>query len=126
MPSRNESQGFDERNKILGHAWSSLEPDEKDIFKERYFFTLGYIASGWPQPPVEPGSEPLTPEEIEHFLPIYKQLVNLEKVARDLGKSKFGPHLPTARQNKGIAEVERIDHEVRKYYSHPFWNYTHS
>lgn len=112
MPPRNQSTGFKERNKHLGERWSSYDFHEKDIFHERIFFPLGYVACGWELPPAEPQSDALTTHEIETYLPTYKQLVDIDKVARDLGQGKFGPHLPTARQNKGISEVERIDHVV--------------
>lgn len=113
MPPRNTQEGFKERNQHLGHTWSNLEPDEKDIFNKRMFFTLGYLACGWAIPPTEPNSTPLTDDEQELYLPIFKRLVDMDKVARDLGHGKFGPHLPTARQNKGIEEIERIENEVK-------------
>ncbi|KAH9814954.1 hypothetical protein DFH28DRAFT_287338 [Melampsora americana] len=120
MPPRNTQEGFKERNQYLGTTWTNLEPEEKDIFNGRMFFSLGYLASGWDQPPVEPGTVPLDAHDADKYLPIFKRLVNLDKVARDLGQAKFGPHLPTTRQNKGIEEVERIEHEVKFLTHHPF------
>ena len=105
MPPRNTQEGFKERNQHLGNTWTNLEPDEKDIFNARIFFFLGYVACGWDHPPVEPETVTLNTQETDTYLPIFKRLVNLEKVARDLGQAKFGPHHPTARQNKGVEEI---------------------
>lgn len=112
MPPRNQSDGFTERNQHLGGHWSDLNPTHKDIYHEDIFYQLGYLACGWQLPPQEPGVVPLTDEAISKYLPIFKEIVNLEKVARDLGKGKFSPDLATANQNKGIQEVQRIDNEV--------------
>jgi hypothetical protein len=118
VPARNTQDGFKERNQHLGNTWTNLEPDEKDIFNERLFFPLGYLASGWEQPPAEPNTIPLDDKEKIKYLPIFKRLVDLDKVTCDLGQHKFGPHLPTARQNKGIEAIEHIEHEVFNFFNH--------
>jgi hypothetical protein len=74
------------------------------------FYKLGKIACG-PAIPEQVESQ-LTDEQVTQYLPIFKQNVNLEKVAKDLGQGKFGPDLPTNNQNKGIKEIDRIDNEV--------------
>ncbi|KAH9808458.1 hypothetical protein DFH28DRAFT_909526, partial [Melampsora americana] len=113
VPPRNQSSGFEERNRHLGQTWSSYNFDEKHVFNDQLFFLLGYLACGWDVPPAKPTTKALSTEDIEKYLPIYKRLVDTFKVAKDLGQGKFGPHLPTARQNKGISEVQNIDHQVR-------------
>lgn len=112
MPPRNQSEGFNERNQHLGDHWSNLVSTHKDIYNEAIFYTLGYLACGWELPPQEPGAVILTDDEISKYLPIFKEIVNLEKVARDLGKGKFSPDLATSNQNKGVQEIQRIDNEV--------------
>lgn len=112
MPPRNQSDGFSDRNQHLGSYWKNLGSDEKDIYNNDVFYLLGYLASGWELPSQESGEMQLSEEEIAEYLPIFKKNVNLDKVARDLGKGKFGPDLATANQNKGIQAIEQIDNDV--------------
>lgn len=111
MPPRNQSEGFGNRNQHLGHFWTDLSSDCKDIYNEDIFYKLGNLACGRPLPD-EAGSATLTGEEITKYLPIFKENINLDRVAKDLGKGKFGPDLPTKNQNKGIKEIDRIDNDV--------------
>ncbi|KAH9808497.1 hypothetical protein DFH28DRAFT_935861 [Melampsora americana] len=112
MPSRNTQDGFTERNQHLGQTWTNFEPNEKYISAMSIFFPLGYLPSGWGQPPAEPNTLPLDDKEKVKYVLISKQLVDLDKVTRDLGQDKFGPHLPTAWQYKGIEAIEHIGHKV--------------
>lgn len=108
MPARNQSEGFQDRNQHLGTYWTSLDSDHKDLYHEDIFYALGYLACGWELPP----AMSLTEDERSKYLPIFKESVNLDKLAYDLGKGKFGPHLVTSNQNKGVKEIERIDNEA--------------
>jgi hypothetical protein len=112
VPPRNQSEGFSDCNQHLGNFWTNLTPDIKDIYDEDRFYTLGKMACGPSIPPQKDEKQSLTDEEITHYLPIFKENVNLAKVEKDLGRGKFGPDIPTANQNKGIKEVDRIDNDV--------------
>ncbi|KAH9808071.1 hypothetical protein DFH28DRAFT_911250 [Melampsora americana] len=95
MPSKGASEGFDSRNVIVGNTWSAYTKDQQKVFSPRFFEPL--IAKSIPSTsttssitdteaddigPVPP-EDPLTPEEVAQYLPIFKQLVNLSTVARD-------------------------------------------
>ncbi|KAH9810700.1 hypothetical protein DFH28DRAFT_932545 [Melampsora americana] len=101
MAAQNTPEGFKNLNQYLGSTWTNLKPEKKTY------------SIGWEQPLREPETGSLKTDEQDIYLPIFKQLVDLDKIAQDLGLAKFGSHLPTARQNKSREEVEHIDHELQ-------------
>ncbi|KAH9814862.1 hypothetical protein DFH28DRAFT_1126795 [Melampsora americana] len=97
VPPRITQEGSKECSQHLGNTWSLLEPNEKEIFEKQMFFPGYDLAFEWAQPPTEHGIASLNLEAQEIYLPIFKKLVHMNMVAKDLGQAKCGPHLPTAR-----------------------------
>ncbi|EGG07280.1 uncharacterized protein MELLADRAFT_85639 [Melampsora larici-populina 98AG31] len=111
MPPKGVSEGFSERNKIVGSTWSTYVDEEQDVFTPRLFerlcvatseayalttTPLGISASVAVQeatPDTRPSDlEPLTQEELETYVPIFERLVNLQKVLRDLHQGRLWRH----------------------------------
>ncbi|EGG08245.1 uncharacterized protein MELLADRAFT_105257 [Melampsora larici-populina 98AG31] len=111
MPPKGVSQGFRERNEIVGSTWSTYVDEEQEVFTPRLFERLCVATSeayaltktplGIPssvavqEAPTNActsGLEPLTPEELETYVPVFERLVDKQKVSRDLHQGQLWRH----------------------------------
>ncbi|EGF97139.1 uncharacterized protein MELLADRAFT_87759 [Melampsora larici-populina 98AG31] len=103
MPPKGVSQGFPERNRIVGTTWSTYTDDKHEVFTPRLFERLCVATSEAyaltqtplgivPSNTLSPGLEPLTQEEREKYIPIFEGLVNLKTVEHDLHDGRLWRH----------------------------------
>ena len=99
MPAKGVSEGFAERNKLHGGGWSNLDDDEKLVFSETYFYALANI----PKPKFDDIDGEDNDDEAEDVFdevkfvelkPIYKRLVDEDKVREDFGDVTGQPSKP--------------------------------
>lgn len=102
VPPKGQSTGFKDRNRHVGHTWSSYNQDEHYIFSPKIFEQLceksvetqNAILSNPAEPPncsaLQPttvnstkDNQPLSPDQLTKYMPIFLRLVNLKTVARD-------------------------------------------
>lgn len=117
VPPKGVSEGFKSRNCIVGSTWTSYNPEEQEVFTPRLFerlcittseaFALTQTPLGLTplsgdqeksttkslvsNPPAS-GIEPLSQEEIDTYVPVFEQLVNLQKVANDIHQGRLWRH----------------------------------
>ncbi|EGG06925.1 uncharacterized protein MELLADRAFT_63060 [Melampsora larici-populina 98AG31] len=112
MPPKGVSQGFPERNRIVGSTWSTYIDEEQEVFTPRLFECLcvaTHEAYALTQTPLgiststavqdtsmgtstKSGLEPLTQDELEKYVPVFERLVNLKKVSQDLHLGRLWRH----------------------------------
>ncbi|EGG02522.1 uncharacterized protein MELLADRAFT_66339 [Melampsora larici-populina 98AG31] len=112
MPSKGVSQGFPERNRIVGSTWSTYIDEEQEVFTPRLFERLcvaTHEAYALTQTPLgiststavqdtsigtstKSGLEPLTQDELAKYVPVFERLVNLKKVSQDLHLGRLWRH----------------------------------
>ncbi|EGG03005.1 uncharacterized protein MELLADRAFT_65964 [Melampsora larici-populina 98AG31] len=119
VPGKAVSDGFAERNTTVGTTWSTYNKDEQAVFTPRLFeplciatseaYALTQTPLGIPAAPsldeevpntatssipAQTGLTPLSKDELEQYVPIFKRLVNLRKVSLDLHllKNHFNLH----------------------------------
>lgn len=81
VPPRGCPVGWDERNTHLGNVWSGLSKDEKSVFSAAVFQYFSKIPCQVEEDDDNDEEEmELTPYEIELYEPLYRALVNQEKV----------------------------------------------
>ncbi|EGF96902.1 uncharacterized protein MELLADRAFT_92090 [Melampsora larici-populina 98AG31] len=110
MSPKGVSEGFRERNSIVGSTWSTYIDEEQEIFMPRLFERLCVATSeayamtqtplGIPSSnavqetagPSKNGLEPLTQDKITKYVPVFERLVNLQKVSQDLHQGRLWRH----------------------------------
>lgn len=118
MPAKGTSEGFKPRNITVGKTWSSYTEDEKKIFSPEYFerlvlaihgaFVLTANPASLPEQVTAPanpttfnhGLQPLTTEEQDLYIPIFKRLVNTNKVLGDVKHGRLCRHSGKSKSNK--------------------------
>ncbi|EGF98462.1 uncharacterized protein MELLADRAFT_113522 [Melampsora larici-populina 98AG31] len=141
VPPKGVSQGFPERNTIVGNTWSNYDKDEHKVFTPRLFERLcigtskAYALTSTPLgipastktttagleptplgiPPsaktTTAGLEPLTQEECEKYIPIFERLVNLTKVSHDLHDGRLWRH---SGKSKNHTSEQLLNQEISK------------
>ncbi|EGF97516.1 uncharacterized protein MELLADRAFT_114273 [Melampsora larici-populina 98AG31] len=74
MPPKGVSIGFKERNAIVGSTWSNYEKEEQEVFTPQLF------------------ERPLSQEDLDKYVPVFKRLVNITKVSHDLYQGRLWRH----------------------------------
>ncbi|EGG07946.1 uncharacterized protein MELLADRAFT_62253 [Melampsora larici-populina 98AG31] len=112
IPAKGVSEGFGERNTVVGNTWSTYLEDEQKVFSPELFerlcvttseaYALTQTPRGIPsvadqdtsKAPAQPKSsfKPLSNEEVTTYVPIFKRLVNLNKVSGDLHEGRLWRH----------------------------------
>lgn len=117
MPAKGVSDGFEARNKLVGNAWSAYDEDERRIFSPMFFerlvlasyeaFALTENPASFPIPAntasTPAGSAQLTPlttEESGTLIPIFKRLVNMNKVMADVKHGRLCRQSGRSKLNK--------------------------
>ncbi|EGF99402.1 uncharacterized protein MELLADRAFT_68615 [Melampsora larici-populina 98AG31] len=134
MPQKGVSEGFRQRNQIVGLMWSTYTESQQEVFTPRLFehlcvatskayaltqTLLGISPSLAIQEPSKDipksGLEPLTQQELKIHVPVFKGLVNVQKVARDLHQGRLWRHSgnSTNRSSEQLMK-HKIDKVVRQ------------
>lgn len=130
MPPKGQSDGFKQRNQIVGNAWTSYSEEEQAIFVPSLFERLVQVVmtennethSHPPPPPPSTSNTPipdemkaLTSEEKIRYIPIFKNLVNLTCVARDFKHGRLCRHSGKSHliEKVGKEEIKKIVQQVR-------------
>ncbi|EGF98828.1 uncharacterized protein MELLADRAFT_95386 [Melampsora larici-populina 98AG31] len=123
VPPKGQSNGFKQRNRIVGNAWTSYSEEEKDIFYPRLFENLiqALVKDGDPiitpaltasdqTEPTEATTDALTEAEKNQYLPIFNRLVNKKSVARDFKHGRLCRHSRKGHQLEkvGIDEIKKL------------------
>ncbi|EGG09554.1 uncharacterized protein MELLADRAFT_104169 [Melampsora larici-populina 98AG31] len=120
MPPKGQSAGFKQRNAIVGNAWSSYSDDEKDVFSPRLFERLIQALMQEADPllapeptstsPIEADADELTDEDKAQYLPLFKNLVNMQNVKRDFKNGQLCRHsgTPNRVEKVGIEEIKKV------------------
>ncbi|KAI9616669.1 hypothetical protein KEM48_005085 [Puccinia striiformis f. sp. tritici PST-130] len=83
VPPKGCSEGWEERNVILGEAYDDLSKVEKEVFGPKIFQFFSKIPCYFEDPEGEDDGDEtvkLTQEEDECYRPLYEKLVNKEKI----------------------------------------------
>lgn len=117
VPAKGISDGFQARNIIVGNAWSSYDDDERKIFSPAFFERLAVASHDafalTKNPGSLPGPEnvtatpagltqliPLTTEEVEKLMPVFKRRVNINKVMADIRHGRLCRHSGRSKSKK--------------------------
>ncbi|EGG08111.1 uncharacterized protein MELLADRAFT_85135 [Melampsora larici-populina 98AG31] len=139
MPPKGTSRGFGNRNVIVGNTWSDYTKDQKTVFSPIYFERLSKACLPTStstqintnnQPDHQsavPPEDPLTDEELEKYVPIFKELANLTSIARDFKHGYLSRHSAKqwSREELMKAEVKKVVKQQFKLQFHLFlgcWN----
>lgn len=126
MPAKGVSEGFKNRNVTVGHAWSAYNQDQQTVFSPKYFERLARASLGLLPPTSsnnnlhpedetpDPTPDLLTAEELAKYLPIFKELVNTSKLARDFKDGNLVRHSgsQTTREKVMKGEIKKIVRHV--------------
>ncbi|KAH9806920.1 hypothetical protein DFH28DRAFT_1090439 [Melampsora americana] len=91
MPPRGMSSGFGDQNTIVGYTWTQYTLDQKMVFNPEYFErlckacipnTTSDIITQCQDHSSIPPEDPLTNEELEKYVLIFKELANLEDLMK--------------------------------------------
>ena len=115
MPAKGVSEGFAERNKLHGGGWSNLDDDEKLVFSETYFFALANVQKEKVDDidGEDDDDEPEDAFDEAKFLelkPIYKRLVDEDKVKEDFGDVTGQPSKP--QMKKALKMIKNVVSDV--------------
>ncbi|EGG09726.1 uncharacterized protein MELLADRAFT_95186 [Melampsora larici-populina 98AG31] len=133
VPESGDSEGWTRRNKKVSDLWKKLSKDEKDVFRDPYFFALAKLPNLSTLPmditkPAEDGGDTslqhlnesmpaptvhkLTDEQKTKYMPLFEKLVDVEKL--HLCHGKPSPSTPVATiQQKSLVELRKAHHTVR-------------
>lgn len=134
MPLKGHEEGIRiiaDRNRKNGARWRALTADQQAVFDPTTFYAL----AGVPNPLLSLDSEnedededrniagdgfvpfpkvhKLKPEEDQLYCPIYKEMVDIEKVEREAGKAWSGPS-SSSLQRRSKTLIKKIAHNVRR------------
>lgn len=115
VPARRTTEGFPERNKFVGNCWSSLESKEQTVFQPALFRRLAHTITHPTLPPLPPPSnnnDPRNPVDLEPYIPIFKDLVNLSRVSQDLDCNCLGKKNVNYKM-KGRQEISKLVKQVQ-------------
>lgn len=138
VPRKGVSEGFSNRNATVGTTWSTYTEDERLVFTPQLFERLcvatseAYALTQTPRgiastqplegssvtniPTSTPLTIPLTNEELDRYVPIFKRLVNLRKVAGDLHEGRLWRHsgkmIDKSRENLMKLEISKVVRQV--------------
>lgn len=137
VPAKGVSEGFGERNAVVGNTWSTYLEDEQKVFSPELFerlcittseaYALTQTPRGIPSlahqdPPDAPAQpktsfKPLSDEEVTTYVPIFKRLVNLNKVSGDLHEGRLWRHSAKfrcrSREQLMKLEISKVVRQVR-------------
>lgn len=95
VPPKGASDGFPDRSITVGHTWSAFTPDQQTVFSPKYFERLAQASQEslaasttnnntniTEETPI-PTEDALSNDKLDKYLPIFKELVNLSKLAQD-------------------------------------------
>lgn len=137
VPRRNTTQGFASRNRAVGKSWTTLHKKHKAIFHPPLFKRLAHAVSEaqyLPTPPTEhetsevdafnaKDKDPCNPADLTPYIPIFKELVNMEKVNQHIDRGCLGEQRGMNVEKKGRTEVSKVVDQVNSpHKSHKFAN----
>ena len=119
VPPKGTSEGWDERNIQLGKSWASLSKDEKDVFSARifqHFSKIPCIFEDDEDLTEDEEESRVTPEEEEIYSPLYKKLVNDEKVKALLENESENPGQKCSQEpKKALKNILKLNSEVSSF-----------
>lgn len=126
VPTKGTSEGFEDRNVVVGQTWSTYTEDQQMVFSPKYFKRLAQVSQqslaaftstitrdsedGLFVPP----ETPLNDEELNRYLPIFKNLVNLSKLARDFKDGHIVRHSGNKSTQEKVmkGEIKKVVRQV--------------
>ncbi|EGG01061.1 uncharacterized protein MELLADRAFT_92813 [Melampsora larici-populina 98AG31] len=147
MPGKAVSDGFGEQNTTVGTTWSTYNKDKQAVFTPRLFeplciatseaYSLTQTPMGIPAAPLlkeeaptavtsstpsQPGLTPLSKEELEQYVPIFKRLVNLHKVSLDIHEGRLWRHCGKSKNQSleklRMHEISKVVHQLHLLKNH--------
>ncbi|EGG03381.1 uncharacterized protein MELLADRAFT_90091 [Melampsora larici-populina 98AG31] len=132
LPEKADSTGWASRNRKVADLWKALSDDEKDVFQNPYFFALANLPDLSNLPAendnsniedndnptfthidgstVAPQVHPLTEAEKSKYEPIFKRLVDVEKLHICHGKPEPTQSIATLQKNS-LAALKKAHHD---------------
>ncbi|EGF97543.1 uncharacterized protein MELLADRAFT_85090 [Melampsora larici-populina 98AG31] len=132
LPEKADSTGWASRNRKVADLWKALSDDEKDVFQNPYFFALANLPDLSNLPAenddsniedkdnptfthidgstVAPQVHPLTKAEKSKYEPIFKRLVDVEKLHICHGKPEPTQSIATLQKNS-LAALKKAHHD---------------
>ncbi|KAH9822479.1 hypothetical protein DFH28DRAFT_922778 [Melampsora americana] len=147
MPGKGVSEGFNQRNTTVGNTWTSYNKEERDVFTPRLFeplciatseaYALTQTPLGIPAASQSADSTTgmattktssrlttLTNEELNKYVPIFKRLVNLQKVSRDMHEGRLWRHSGKSKRlslerlmRKEISKIVQQLHALKSHFN---------
>lgn len=134
MPPRTDTEAWAARNQQLSELWNALTPDEKDIFRDPFFFACAGLPNlALTQPELEddnddneedpfgfqhleanitaPKVHVLSEAEKAKYQPLFDRLVDVEKLHLSHGQPDQTQSIGTL-QKKSLAELRKAHHDV--------------
>lgn len=121
MPKRRTAAGFPKRNRLVGHSWTALQDQQKDIFHPPLFSRLAHeIVPDAPSlPPPLDNNDPRNPIDITPYIPVFEEVVDINKIAKHIARECLGK-TNIDYEKKGRAEISRIVRQVSQFGSCPY------
>ncbi|KAH9819433.1 hypothetical protein DFH28DRAFT_1145117 [Melampsora americana] len=130
LPERDNKDAWVDRNQKMADLWNDLSKEEKDVFRDPYFFALaglpdysssdnidpndnveedtanGVNVQQFDAPALPPAIHQLSDSDKQKYQPLFDRLVNVEKVHLCHGKPEPSPSIAT-QQKRSLLAVKK-------------------